>query len=221
MMIFRPQGIVTEHPAGLPVPDKAERRTSRRRRDMDSVLTVNRLTMDFGGLRALDAVDLEVGQGEIVALIGPNGAGKTTFFNCITGIYTPTAGDIFISPPGGRSPADQRRQDQPGHGTGHGPDLSEHPPFPQHDGPGKRHDRPPLPGEGRRPGGGPPGQEDQARRSRRSSTGATRSSSRSALPTRWTTWRKTSPTAPSAAWRSPGRWPPSPSCCSWTNRRPG
>ena len=83
---------------------------------MDSVLTVNSLTMDFGGLRALDAVDLEVGQGEIVALIGPNGAGKTTFFNCITGIYEPTEGDIFISPPGGETPADQRPQDQPGHG---------------------------------------------------------------------------------------------------------
>jgi len=37
---------------------------------------------------------------EIVALIGPNGAGKTTFFNCITGIYNPTAGNIFITPPG-------------------------------------------------------------------------------------------------------------------------
>ncbi len=69
---------------------------------MENVLTVNRLTMNFGGLQALDAVDLEVRQGEIAALIGPNGAGKTTFFNCITGIYEPTAGDIFISPPGGR-----------------------------------------------------------------------------------------------------------------------
>lgn len=57
--------------------------------------------MDFGGLRALSGVDLDVGQGEIVALIGPNGAGKTTVFNCITGIYTPT-GDIFLTPPGGR-----------------------------------------------------------------------------------------------------------------------
>ncbi|OHE21403.1 MAG: ABC transporter ATP-binding protein [Syntrophobacterales bacterium GWF2_56_9] len=69
---------------------------------MDSVLEVNGTTMDFGGLRALHAVDLQVRQGEIVALIGPNGAGKTTFFNCVTGIYDPTEGDIFISPPGGK-----------------------------------------------------------------------------------------------------------------------
>ncbi len=70
---------------------------------MDSVLAVNRLTMDFGGLRALCTVDLRVGQREIAALIGPNGAGKTTLFNCITGIYTPVAGDIVITPPGGKS----------------------------------------------------------------------------------------------------------------------
>jgi branched-chain amino acid transport system ATP-binding protein len=68
--------------------------------DAAPVLTVNRLTMDFGGLRAIHAVDLEVRRGEIVALIGPNGAGKTTFFNCITGLYTPTGGEIFIAPPG-------------------------------------------------------------------------------------------------------------------------
>jgi branched-chain amino acid transport system ATP-binding protein len=70
---------------------------------MDSVLAVNRLTMDFGGLRALCTVDLRIGQGEIVALIGPNGAGKTTLFNCVTGIYTPVAGDIVITPPGAES----------------------------------------------------------------------------------------------------------------------
>jgi branched-chain amino acid transport system ATP-binding protein len=57
--------------------------------------------MDFGGLRAVDRVDVSVNQGEIVALIGPNGAGKTTFFNCITGVYAPTAGQIAICPPGG------------------------------------------------------------------------------------------------------------------------
>ena len=67
---------------------------------MDSILEVNKLTMDFGGLRALDHISLEIKQGEIVALIGPNGAGKTTFFNCITGIYPPTEGKMLIRPPG-------------------------------------------------------------------------------------------------------------------------
>jgi branched-chain amino acid transport system ATP-binding protein len=67
---------------------------------MEPILEVKELTMDFGGLRALDCLDLDVKQGEIAALIGPNGAGKTTFFNCITGIYTPTDGDVLISRPG-------------------------------------------------------------------------------------------------------------------------
>ena len=67
------------------------------------LLEVSGLTMDFGGLRAVDNVSLEIFAGEIVALIGPNGAGKTTFFNCVTGIYAPTAGDIRILPPGGAS----------------------------------------------------------------------------------------------------------------------
>jgi len=70
---------------------------------MGNVLTVNELTMDFGGLRAIAHLDLTVGEREIVALIGPNGAGKTTFFNCITGIYEPTAGAIGIAPPGGKN----------------------------------------------------------------------------------------------------------------------
>ncbi len=65
---------------------------------MQPVLEVSQLTMDFGGLRALDRIDLEVREGEIVALIGPNGAGKTTFFNCITGIYPPTDGDMRLTP---------------------------------------------------------------------------------------------------------------------------
>jgi len=68
---------------------------------MKPILEVTNLTKDFGGLRALDDINLTVGQGEIVALIGPNGAGKTTFFNCITGIYPPTKGDVAIIPPGG------------------------------------------------------------------------------------------------------------------------
>ena len=67
---------------------------------MEPILQVKRLSMDFGGLRALDRLDLEIRPQEIVALIGPNGAGKTTFFNCITGIYNPTEGDVLIQPPG-------------------------------------------------------------------------------------------------------------------------
>ncbi|MDT8441722.1 MAG: ABC transporter ATP-binding protein [Desulfuromonadales bacterium] len=67
------------------------------------LLEVVDLTMDFGGLRAVDRVTLDVLAGEILALIGPNGAGKTTFFNCVTGIYRPTGGDIRIHPPGRRS----------------------------------------------------------------------------------------------------------------------
>lgn len=64
---------------------------------MKPVLEVKNLTMDFGGLRAIDTLDLSVMEGEIVALIGPNGAGKTTFFNCITGIYPPSSGEICLT----------------------------------------------------------------------------------------------------------------------------
>ncbi|MEJ2056524.1 MAG: ABC transporter ATP-binding protein [Desulfofustis sp.] len=60
------------------------------------ILQVSGLTMDFGGIRALNNLDLEVNEGEIVALIGPNGAGKTTFFNCVTGIYRPTKGEVNL-----------------------------------------------------------------------------------------------------------------------------
>lgn len=62
------------------------------------ILEVTGLTMDFGGIRALDNLDIEVHSGEIAALIGPNGAGKTTFFNCLTGIYIPTKGEITLNP---------------------------------------------------------------------------------------------------------------------------
>ena len=67
---------------------------------MEPILEVKNLTMDFGGLRALDSLNLDVVEGEIAALIGPNGAGKTTFFNCITGLHAPTKGDMYIAAPG-------------------------------------------------------------------------------------------------------------------------
>ena len=66
---------------------------------MKNLLEIQNLSMVFGGLHAVSNVDLDVRQGEIVALIGPNGAGKTTLFNCITGIYAPTKGDVYILPP--------------------------------------------------------------------------------------------------------------------------
>jgi branched-chain amino acid transport system ATP-binding protein len=59
-----------------------------------SVLQARGVTKRFGGLVAVSSVDLDVGDREIVGLIGPNGAGKTTFFNCLTGMEVPTAGEI-------------------------------------------------------------------------------------------------------------------------------
>ena len=60
----------------------------------ENVLKLEDVTMQFGGVVAVNNLSLEVGQGEIVALIGPNGAGKTTVFNCVTGVYEPTNGVI-------------------------------------------------------------------------------------------------------------------------------
>lgn len=62
---------------------------------MNNILSLNQMTMQFGGVVAINKLDLQVNEHEIVALIGPNGAGKTTAFNCITGIYTPTSGSVI------------------------------------------------------------------------------------------------------------------------------
>ncbi|MBQ6504895.1 MAG: ABC transporter ATP-binding protein [Flexilinea sp.] len=62
----------------------------------DTVLQIENLTMQFGGVVAVDNFSMEINKGEIVALIGPNGAGKTTAFNAVTGVYQPTAGRITL-----------------------------------------------------------------------------------------------------------------------------
>jgi branched-chain amino acid transport system ATP-binding protein len=62
----------------------------------ETVLALERVTMQFGGLKAVADLDLEVARGELVGLIGPNGAGKTTVFNVITGVYRPTSGRILF-----------------------------------------------------------------------------------------------------------------------------
>ena len=61
---------------------------------LENVLRMENITMQFGGVVAVNDLSIEVNKGEIVALIGPNGAGKTTAFNCITGVYQPTNGLI-------------------------------------------------------------------------------------------------------------------------------
>ena len=62
-----------------------------------NVLSVENVTMQFGGVVAVDNLSLEVNEGEIVALIGPNGAGKTTAFNVVTGVYQPTNGAVWFN----------------------------------------------------------------------------------------------------------------------------
>jgi branched-chain amino acid transport system ATP-binding protein len=64
--------------------------------DGTPILEARKVTRRFGGLVAVREVDLTVGQGQIIGLIGPNGAGKTTFFNCITGMFAPSEGDVLF-----------------------------------------------------------------------------------------------------------------------------
>ena len=65
-----------------------------------NILHVENITMQFGGVVAVNNLSVDVNSGEIVALIGPNGAGKTTAFNCITGVYEPTNGRVdFLGQP--------------------------------------------------------------------------------------------------------------------------
>jgi len=87
---------VTPHPAAVPVKLASN----------GTILTVKGLAKHFGGLKAVDGVDMEVRRGEIQALIGPNGSGKTTILNMLSGLYVPTAGEIVLdgAPVTGKKP---------------------------------------------------------------------------------------------------------------------
>ncbi len=76
------------------------------------VLKTEHLCIQFGGLRAVDDVNLEIKKGELYGLIGPNGAGKTTLFNLLTGVYKPTSGKIYLCGKDitGKAPAEINRQ---------------------------------------------------------------------------------------------------------------
>ena len=63
---------------------------------MSNLLSVENLTMQFGGLTAIDNLSFDAKNNEITSIIGPNGAGKTTVFNCLTGFYKPTNGQMFL-----------------------------------------------------------------------------------------------------------------------------
>ena len=102
----------------------------------EALLVVDNVTLRFGGVVALNEVAFEIKKGEILGLIGPNGAGKTTCFNVMTGVYTPTSGEIRFDGgkiSGGKPPQDQRPR--------HRADLPEHPAVPRDDGHGERHGR--------------------------------------------------------------------------------
>jgi len=63
---------------------------------MGRLLSIRNLAIAFGGIKALDGVDIEMDQEEILAIIGPNGSGKTTMFNCISGVYRPDQGQVIF-----------------------------------------------------------------------------------------------------------------------------
>ena len=185
------------------------------RRILMAVITTKKLTKQFGGLVAIDSLDLEVEEHSIHSVIGPNGAGKTTLFNCITGFYRPEIGEILLDERSlvGLLP-DQIVQ------RGHRPHLPEHPALFQPDGHGEHPGRPAQPPEGRASrhraalAGHPPGGKGGATRRR---CGC---SSSSAWPARATCWPRTCPTATSGAWRSRAPSPRGPRCCCWTSRPP-
>jgi branched-chain amino acid transport system permease protein len=107
LMVFMPEGIwgfleklrkQLWPPAVLPVgPVAPLPLTTRAGRETDStILEINHLSKHFGGLRAVDEVDLSVGRNTVHALVGPNGSGKTTLLNVLSGIYKPTTGRLFF-----------------------------------------------------------------------------------------------------------------------------
>jgi len=77
----------------------------------DDILSIDHLTMRFGGIVAVSDLSFAAGRRKVTALIGPNGAGKTTVFNCVTGFYKPTGGTMRLAHEGGNEIALERLND--------------------------------------------------------------------------------------------------------------
>ena len=104
IMVWQPRGLISTRQPSVLLGSASRRRPSSSaeghrmsRWQSDPILTVEHLTMRFGGLVAINDLSFAAGRGDITALIGPNGAGKTTVFNCITGFYKPTEGRIALA----------------------------------------------------------------------------------------------------------------------------
>ena len=181
----------------------------------EEVLVLDDVTMQFGGVVALNGVSITVHQGQIFGIIGPNGAGKTTVFNCITGVFQPTSGDIRLEGASlvGRKPHKITE-------AGVARTFQNIRLFPNMTaienvmvGTDARHTT-------SVPGAVVGHPEAPAARRRSARPRPCGSSSSSASPPEPTTWPATSPTATSAASRSPGPSPRSRRCCCSTSRPP-
>jgi len=108
VVLLRPRGVLGNTAVGVNLPPRIAQanggvteagETTRDHAGMapNVLLRCESLTRSFGGIRALDDVDLSVGEGEVVAVVGPNGSGKTTLLNVVSGFYPPTSGGVWLS----------------------------------------------------------------------------------------------------------------------------
>ena len=93
-MLYLPGGLASLRWAFAGGADGARADGARARRTASPLLDAHEVTVRFGGLTAVDAVERHASAGELVGIIGPNGAGKTTFFNAISGVQAPTSGQL-------------------------------------------------------------------------------------------------------------------------------
>ena len=183
--------------------------------DADALLEVDHVTLRFGGVVALNDVSFSLRKGEIFGLIGPNGAGKTTCFNAMTGVYRPTSGAIRFN---GESIVGKKKHEITRLGIAR--TFQNIRLFPEMTALENV-----MVGRGRAP------QDQRARRAVPDAAALARGAHRAGTVDGAAAVRRHRPARrrgvpqpgvrrSSAAWRSPGRWPPTPRCCAWTSRRP-